>query len=241
MACSDYEFPLLIGDIAADLPEEMWNRERHVIDDAGNEINKVTYKTPDYMLSSVQDYRPGEKGYQQHIWQATFDQDAVVFVTPSRLRERTTARTVLVSGPGTTFYRASRSGKDVLVAVHKLPDDDWLGFTHAFFPGSVFDEINIRDGWVFGRKGDGYIALTASNGLELMKRGPAAFKELRSYGQETVWVCHMGRAALDGSFEDFQERILALNLEVQGLDVKFDTLRGRTLTFGWEGPLTIEW
>ena len=80
MACSDYTFPLLIGDIAADLPEAMWNRERHVIDDAGHEINKVTYKTPDYMLSSVQDYRPGEKGYQQHIWQATFDQNAVVFV-----------------------------------------------------------------------------------------------------------------------------------------------------------------
>ena len=75
--------------LAADLPDEMWNRERHVGDTAlwtasgslGDEVNKVTYKTPDYMLSSAQDYHPGEKGFQQHIWQATFGPAAVVFVT----------------------------------------------------------------------------------------------------------------------------------------------------------------
>ena len=72
-----------------------------------------------------------------------------------------------------------------------------------------------------------------------MKRGPAAFKELRSYGQETIWLCHMGRAAVDGSFEDFQESILALPVEMQGLAVRMQTLRGESLTFGWEGPLTV--
>ncbi len=239
MACSGYEFPLLIGDIAADLPDELWNRERHVIDAMGSEINKVTYKTPDYMLSSVQDYRPGVKGYQEHIWQVTFDQNAVVFVNhPACVSEDGAHRPGFWSG-NAVLPRVAQ-WKDVLVAVHKLPDDDWLGFTHAFFPGSVFDEISIRDGWVFGRKGDGYIALTASTGLELMKRGTAAFKELRSYGQETLWLCHMGRAALDGSFEEFQASILALSIEMQGLDVRMQTLRGESLAFGWQGPLTID-
>lgn len=239
LAISDYPFPLMIAGIAADMPDEMLNRERHVIDDAGNEINKVTYKTPDYMLSSVQDYRPGEKGYQQHIWQATFDHNAVVFVThPACVSEDGAHR----PGFWTGNYVLPRVAQwqDVLVAVHKLPDDDWLGFTHAFFPGSVFDEIKMRDGWVFGQKGDGYIALTASTGLELVKRGTAAYKELRSYGKETVWMCHMGRAALDGSFEDFQNSITALKLEVQGLDVRFETLRKETLAFGWEGSLTVD-
>jgi hypothetical protein len=46
-----------------------------------SEVNKVTYRTPDAMLSTAQDYRPGEKGYQQHIWQATLGPYAVVFVT----------------------------------------------------------------------------------------------------------------------------------------------------------------
>ena len=67
----------------------MWNRERHggVLDPAVDyfrgswEVNKVTYKTRDYMLSSAQDYRPGGRGNMQHIWQATLGPDAVVFVT----------------------------------------------------------------------------------------------------------------------------------------------------------------
>ncbi|HEX7587637.1 MAG TPA: hypothetical protein VF478_04915, partial [Anaerolineae bacterium] len=80
----DYGFPLIIGEIAADLPEEMWNRERHAGRyeewcDRNNgewQVNKVTYKTPDYMLCSAQDYHPGESGTQEHIWQATLGPDA---------------------------------------------------------------------------------------------------------------------------------------------------------------------
>ncbi len=59
LACMEnYGFPKIIGDIAADLPEEMWNRERHAgkleawcdKTDGDWEVNKVTYKTPDTML-----------------------------------------------------------------------------------------------------------------------------------------------------------------------------------------------
>ena len=61
--------------------------------------------------------------------------------------------------------------RDVLIALHRLPDDDWLGYTHAHFPIAVFDEQVIRRGWAFARQGDGYLALTASGGLTLV-RGP---------------------------------------------------------------------
>jgi len=79
LACSAYEMPPIIADVAADLPEEMWNRECHASVTSGwralfvsaPEVNNVTYNAPDYMLSSAQDYRPGEKGDQEHIWQAT--------------------------------------------------------------------------------------------------------------------------------------------------------------------------
>jgi hypothetical protein len=76
VACmQNYELPVLIANIAADLPDEMWNRERHVGAAAlwqasgslGNEVNKVTYKTPDYMLASAQDYHPGELRVRKSI------------------------------------------------------------------------------------------------------------------------------------------------------------------------------
>jgi hypothetical protein len=132
--------------------------------------------------------------------------------------------------------------KDVLIAVHKLPDDDWMGFTHAYFPIQAFDDGTLREDahgrmWAFARKGSGYLALTASQGLALMPSGVTAHRELRSYGSQNIWLCHLGRAALDGDFTAFQEKILALDVAFDGLFVRANTLRGDTLAFGWEGPL----
>ncbi|MBI5032921.1 MAG: hypothetical protein HZB51_20565 [Chloroflexi bacterium] len=243
LACMEhYEFPLLIGAIAADLPDEMWNREQHAGKlEAGCDkeigewsVNKVTYKTPDYMLCSAQDYHPGENGYQQHIWQATMGPDAVVFVThPSCISEENSHRPGFWHG-NVTLPRVAQ-WKDVLIAVHKIPDSDWLGFTHAYFPAWAFDEYVIRDGWAFARKDNGYLAITAARGFDFIQRGNSAFRELRSHGRENIWVCHMGRAALDGDFASFQKKILALAVKYNSLLVRCATLRGETLEFGWQG------
>lgn len=249
LACMEnYGFPRLIGDIAADLPEEMWSRERHagMLEEwcdraAGDwEVNKVTYKTPDYMLCSSQDHHPGEKGVQQHIWQATLGPDAVAFVThPACLSEENSHRPGFWHG-NVVLPRVAQ-WKDVLIAVHQLAEDDWLGFTHAYFPAWAFDEVVLREAsngrrWAFAAKGDGYLALTAARGLEFITRGDnAAYRELRSYGTSNVWVCHMGRAALDGDFNTFQDRILDLDVDFGELTVRCATLRGDTLAFGWEG------
>jgi hypothetical protein len=236
----NYELPPIIADIATSLPEEMWNRERHVVGDE-KEINKVTYRTPDYMLCSAQDYRPGEKGHQEHIWQATMGPAAVVFVThPACAREEDAYSPNFWLG-NTTLPRVAQ-WKDVLIAVHSLPHGDWMGFTHAYFPLYAFDEYALRadaDGhpWAFARKGAGYLALTAAQGLSLVEEGHSAYRELRSCGQHNVWLCHMGRAALDGDFEAFQGKVLALEVAFEGPSVRCDTLRGEALAFGWEGPL----
>ena len=217
LACAaNYQLPPIIEAIAIDPAEEIWSRERH----AGQleewcdrvegewEVNKVTYKTPDYMLASAQDYRPGEPGYQQHIWQATLSPEAVVFVThPPCLSEDGSHRPNFWRG-NVVLPRVAQ-WKDLLVAVHRLADDDWLGFTHAYFPIYAFDEHEMRDGWACARVGDGYLAITASGGLALTQCGRSAFRELRSHAQNNVWLLQMGRAAVDGSFAEFVEKVTA--------------------------------
>ncbi|MBN1874190.1 MAG: hypothetical protein JXA33_08160 [Anaerolineae bacterium] len=241
LACSAYKLPTHITLIANELPEEMWHRERHIISEDGNEVNKVTYKTPDAMLCSAQDYHPGEYGYQQHIWQATLDHNAVVFVThPPCMSEEGAHRPNFWHG--NYILPRVAQWKDALIALHKLPADDWMGFTHAYFPAYAFDEYALQErpdgsAWAFARKGEGYLALFAAQGLDLVKLGPSAYRELRSYGQENVWLCYTGRAALDGSFEDFREKTLALTVDIQGLRVQCETLRGETLAFNWDGDL----
>jgi hypothetical protein len=233
LACSGYEMPSFIAAIATDLSQEFWGREQH------QGVNKATYRTADYMLSSVQDYRPGEKGDQQHVWQATLGPEAVAFVThPSLMSEEDSHRPNFWAG--NAILPRVAQWKDTLIAVHQLPGEDRLGFTHAYLPVHSFDEHVLRDGWAFAREGTGYLALWAARGLELVERGPSAYRELRSYGQENVWVCRMGREAADGSFGDFQEAVLGLDLEVHGLAVTCHTLRGEALAFGWQGPLRVD-
>ena len=245
LACApSYAVPLAIVAVALDRPEELWARERHVVragatDEEVWEVNKVTYKTPDYMLCSASDYRPGAAGSQEHIWQATLDADAVVFVThPACVSEGEAHRPGFWLGNG-ALPRVAQ-WRDLLIAVHRLPDDDWLGFTHAYFPVSAFDEHVLREGWAFARKGDGYLALTAAQGLTLVTRGDSAYRELRSYGKHNIWVCQMGRAAVDGSFTDFQEGVLARAPAFAGLTARGTTRRGEAVTFGWEGPLLVD-
>ena len=252
LACTEhYELPSIIRDIAVASPQELWSRERHAghLDEAVDcatgawEVNKVTYKTPDYMLCSAQDYRPGQQGLQEHIWQATMGPGAVVFVThPPCVSEDGSHRPSFWAG-NVVLPRVAQ-WRDVLVAIHSLPEDDWMGFTHAYFPLYAFDEHVLCDdlhgnSWAFARKGEGYLALSAANGLELIERGDNAFRELRSYGPHNIWLCHMGRAAVDGTFGEFQDAILALDPKYEGLSVQTATLRDASLAFAWEGSLLV--
>jgi hypothetical protein len=130
--------------------------------------------------------------------------------------------------------------RDLLVALHQLPADDWLGYTHAHFPIAAFDAYTLRQGWAFARKGGAYVALTASAGMHLVKAGPGSFRELRSVGQQNVWLCQMGRAAQDGSFAEFQRAILNLPLRFDGLGVALVSLRGDAVAFDWTGPFEVQ-
>ncbi len=235
LACMEkYEFPSVISDIAVSSPEEIWSRERHAVS-TSRVVNKVTYKSPNGMLCSAQDYYSGQRGQQEHIWQATLGPTATVFVTHPACTSESDARQPNYWAGNAALPRVAQ-WKDALMAVYELPQDDWMGFTHAYFPVYAFDEYALQRSWAFARKGNGYLAITAARGLRLIKSGQYALRELRSHGHHNIWVCQMGRAALDGDFSSFKKKILALDLEYADESVRFRTLRGDVLSFGWRGP-----
>ncbi len=234
--CRHYELPEVIRQIALSPVDAVWSQERHAWPEG--EVNKAVYKTRDYMLACAQDYRPGQPGAAEHIWQATLGYDAVVFVNhPASMSEDDAHRPNLWAGNG-VLPRAVQWG-DVVLSLFQLPADDWLGFTHAYFPARAFDEHVLAGGWAFARQGDGYLALTAQHGLDLITAGQTAWRELRSPGLENGWVCHLGQALLDGSFAEFQQKVLALDLHWDSGAVRFTSLRGDRLALDWEGPLRV--
>ena len=187
------------------------------------------------MLCSAQDYYPGQRGQQEHVWQATLGSTATVFVTHPACTSESDARQPNYWAGNAVLPRVAQ-WKDALIAVYELPRDDWMGFTHAYFPVYAFDEYALQRGWAFARKGNGYLAITASGGFSLIKSGHYALRELRSYGHNNIWLCHMGSADLDDDFSSFKKKILALELEYADDSVRFRTLRGDELSFGWKGP-----
>ena len=217
-----------------------------------DQVNKITYRTPDYMLSNAQDYRPGEKGYQQHIWQATLDPYAVVFVTnPDSMREDDRHRPSYWSSQG----RLPRNAQidNVLISLydidrHKSPsilEARHYAFTHAYIPRWAFDEVvevpaEGGGGWIFGRAGDGYVALYSHEPYAWQTEGPDADQEVIALGRRNVWICQLGREAVDGSFEAFVDAVSTAALRIRGLGVSYDAPGLGLLEFAWEGPLTLD-
>ena len=85
----------------------------------------------------------------------------------------------------------------------------------------------------------GYLALTAAQGMDLVTRGPSAYRELRSHGQDNAWLCMMGRRETDGSFQAFQDAVRALHVDLREQGPSCTTLRGESLSLGWEGPFLV--
>jgi hypothetical protein len=238
LAGRNYQTPELLRAIARDRWPDMLSRERQQIAE-GEFVDTVTFKTPDAMLASAQDYRAGQAGRREHIWQATLGCDAIVFTNhPTSFSDADARQAGWWCGNGSLPRVAQR--RDALIALYNLPEDDVLGFTHAFFPAYAFDEHVIEGGWAFGRVGEGYLALHAARGMTLMATGDDAFRELRSTGLRNAWLCQIGRAAVDGSFADFRRAVLAGSVTVNGLEVEWRTIRGERLAFGWHGPLLVD-
>ena len=235
LALADYEFPTFFSQIAAD-PNEMLSRERHA--GGGQEVNKVVYRTADYLLASAQDYRPGQPGQSELIWQATLGPNTQVFSSaPANFGSDEAHQPGFWLG-NVALPRVAQ-WKDALLAVYHLPADSWLDFTHAYFPIYEFDEYAFEGGWAFGRKGDGFVALAAASGFELVGRVPDGQRELRAPGRTNTWICQMGRVATDGSFVQFKQAVQALALTWGEDGARFTSLRGEELAFGWQGALTV--
>jgi len=206
------------------------------------EVHKITLKTPDYALSTAQCYRPGTLGNQHHIWQATLSPDAVVFVCHPGTLEDT--KGTFYWGGQCRLPKACQVGP-VHLSIYRIGrmaaigEKDLFAFTHAYFPEWAFDEVVEEDEWIFGREGEGYVALTCSRPMERTETGREAGHEIVARGREAVWVCHCGRAVDDGTFEAFRRTVLTSDIRFGQDWVRYDAAGVGEITFSWQGPLTV--
>ncbi|MCP4644515.1 MAG: hypothetical protein GY851_28990 [bacterium] len=222
------------------MPLICWYFRKDLTRNMRNAANIHTYRTPDYMLSTAQDHRPGFGGDQQSIWQATLSPETTCFTThPARIRGKSPSYWV---GYG-SLPRCAQTG-NVVVSLYKINTRPGLYvthellFTHAFFPRDRFDEVHEQDGWIFGRKGDGYIALWSQQPYHWQqdRENDPDKREVIAHGKTNIWICELGRRAEVGSFETFMDRILGATLWTRGLSVWYESPSQGRLEFDWRGP-----
>jgi hypothetical protein len=222
------------------LPQLASTYEHDICRNLRDEVNIYTYKTPDYMLSSAQDYRVGFGGDQQHPWQATLGATAVCFTThPARY-----------SGESPSYWTGSgwlprvAQHENVAIVVYNAADQPGLyvpktlDFTHAWLPRDQFDEVIERDGWVFARRGDGYLALRSQHPYQWQAAGEDRNRELIVPGRQNVYICELGRREQWSSFAAFVQRICGAALEFETLSVTYHSPSQGSLRFGWSGDFT---
>jgi hypothetical protein len=239
--------------------------ERDVCRNTREEVNIYTYKTPDYMLSTAQDYRKGYGGDQQHIWQATLGADAVCFTTHPAKIEGVTPNYWAGSG---LLPRAAQY-KNVAIVIYNIEKIPALYvpihhfFTHAWLPKDKFDEVVERNGWVFARKGEGYITLKSQNpcvwredlpqshgehrekefsarSASLWQKPEDVGREILADGAQNIWICQMGRRAEDGEFAEFVGKVSAAEVTFSELEVEYRSPGVGTIRFGWDKPFSVE-
>ncbi|HET7770108.1 MAG TPA: hypothetical protein VFN74_15140 [Chloroflexota bacterium] len=240
---------------------------------ANTQVDIYTYRTPDYQLSCAQDYRPGKVGFQQHIWQATLGGDTpeekvVVYAShpgSEELRGRPSYWT------GNAVLPRALAYKSLVLSFHWVsPQQSSLWYTHAYFPWTRFDETAESGDWLFGRKGDGYVALRSlrpsfwadptaksifnpltsgertllgsmtGRQVDLGESGPPPPYDRVAPGHRNVWLCELGRRATHGSFPDFVRAIGRVRLEGDEWRLTYESPTLGRVEAGWSLPLTVK-
>ena len=224
-----------------------------------SEVHKLTYRTPDYQIACAQDYRKGKPGFQQHIWQATFGLGLNVFTMHRGAEDDRSMKYWQGRLP-----RAAQI-QNCVIAIYDIPEhplpgpptdvppeaegnaapspapseESLLPYTVAAFPRAAFDEVAEQNGWIFARKADGYIALRSQQPVRWTPDGIFGAEGLVADGRQNVWLCQLGRKAVDGPFKAWCETIAAASVQVANLSVTYDAPGMGPIQFGWDGPLTL--
>jgi hypothetical protein len=199
--------------------------------------NSYTYKTKDFMLSTAQNHHPGRSGDQEHIWGATLSREIAVFVNHPGTAD-----------PAGKYYWAGNARlphsvqhRNVHMSIFVLPakkaymERELIPWTHLYFPTDLFDRTVIRERVLFGETGGTYVAVLATSPIV---PNPDDSSEFFQRGRETCWICELGSASDDGTFEGFVERIDASTLAYDRRTLIYEN--GRQYRLRYQGEFSVD-
>ncbi|MEZ2391224.1 hypothetical protein AB6813_17090 [bacterium RCC_150] len=244
-----YKLPAVISRLVHEQPEEWYGRQVYRGEyRTHNDLLSRPYqsdlrvwRTPDAMLSSVQDYRAGLPGLQEHIWGATLGSEVQVFAThPAADTISSSARPNRWAGQ--RILPRVHQDRDTVLVLHRIPEDDWAGTTHLWFPAALFDEWRRAGSWLAGRVGNGYVAIAAAGGFRPELTGDESWQCWWPNSDGRAYVATVGRRTADGSFKDFVEGLAEplFGGSLHEPSVTWRARDGRVLGLAWSQAFTVD-
>lgn len=153
------------------------------------EVYTEVEKTDNYLISSVIDYNPGEKGYQEHLagimlgdcinmWVNHPGEEKVIGMNRPSFWGGNGINPIIKREKGLIRWEFDLS-LDLLQVFPK--------YTHCYFPVAFFDEYEIFENCAFAKIGNSYVVVRCSQEFSLIDIGASANCELRAYGQKAIW------------------------------------------------------
>lgn len=198
------------------------------------------FKTKDFILSTACSFKPGFKGYQEHIVQAAFDPEAQLWINhPGELHIHGSGRPSFWAGNG--YLPKANQYKGLSLVIYSINPEHTVDYTHAYFPVASFDEYVQYGNWCFARKAGSFVAIYAHNGLALQSRGPNRDRELLSPGYNNIWLVRTSSQDEFVSFDAFVDSMLDAQLASNPDErtvMLTDAVYG-SVEMSWEEPLTV--
>lgn len=153
-------------------------------------------------------FAPGCYGYQQHFGYAALTSECVAFTNhPGATADECPMRPGYWYGNG--VMPAQRQIGNELGTIYVIPEYHPIHFTHLYWPMVKFDETKREAGWLFGKKGDSYLAVWCS--LDLTEYDDMLFDcEFRAVGSRMAYFCKCSSNAEAGTFESFIDQCRSL-------------------------------
>jgi hypothetical protein len=244
-ACIGY-LPLVLGDyqppleykkyLSLDDGEEMTFQNTQGFE---NHVNLYLYKNSKALLSTAIGFKPFQKGYQEHILQATLDETAQVFVNhPGESFPYGSGRPNFWAGNGVLPLGVQYENTSIL-RFH-IGEEERIGYTHAYIPISAFSRYQGEEGVLVLEKEGAYVAVKALHGLTIQEQGPNQFREFISQGRDNVWVVRVGSLREYRSLEDVLNEFKKIKITLDGECTQVIDENGREYLLDPENILKVD-
>ena len=198
-------------------------------------------RTPDFAMSTTQDYRPGGYGNQEAIFQLTLDPGVTIFHSDPAVLPGDPPPNGNSPGywTGSGYLPLSCQDQGTNLSIYDLPDHPGYGrssildFTHLYVPLSKFDRVSLQGTRLFLQYRTALVAVTGAAPLRQVSDD-----EITQDGRQTFWVVEAS-STRDETFEAFVGRVSGAAVSFDGKTLSYAS-KGRTLVASFGSGCTVD-